>query len=47
MNPPDDTRAATSSHGNDKPGYRYNTGMLDSDEGWLSARNDQDQFYML
>ena len=47
MNPPDDTRAATSSHGNDKPGYRYNTGMLDSDEGWLSARNDQDQFYIM
>ena len=47
MNPPDDARIMSTSYGNDKPGYRYNTGMLDSDEGWLSARNDQDQFYIM
>ena len=47
MNPPDDARTMTTAYGNDKPGYRYNTGMLDSNEGWLSSRNDVYQFYIM
>jgi surface protein len=47
MNPPDEARIMSSSYHNDKSGYRYNTGMLDSNQGWLSASNDNKQFYIM
>jgi hypothetical protein len=47
MNPPDEARLMSTSYGNDKSGYRYNTGMLDSNQGWLSGRNDNEQFYIM
>lgn len=43
----DENRKSSTTHSNDRPGYRYGATMLDSRQAWSAASNDRNQWHWM